>query len=381
MIIPSVHYYNFYLAVVTVLSVVAFIRYSWVESDNQALTKSNNAVPGLEYLVTLFAIIFIAYRNPYSLHFGDTRAYTWFFDRYAFYHGFEYHWDWDANNLLFDNLFAYMAYNYESVSSFYLVIAVIYFGGIWYACKRMFPKDSFAALMVFLGAFTTFAGATNGIKNGAAASLFLIALALNDSRDKMSNFFCYVFIVLCIGFHHAMRVPVAAFVICKFINKSQIYTVFWIACLIMAAFHITFFQDLFVDIGEDIGDDKIVGYLGNESTQTSSSGISGFRYDFVLYSVVPIIVGWIAVYAKKIDSERFKFLLNVYTLTNAVWLLCMYGWFTNRIAALSWMMYPIVLIYPFLKENWGENKYNIFKLVAYGHLAFTLFMNFVYYAS
>ena len=94
---------------------------------------------------------------------------------------------------------------------------------------------------------------------------------------------------------------------------------------------------------------------------------------------MPIIVGWIGVYSRNIESKNYSFLLNLYTLVNAVWLLCVHVYFSNRIAYLSWLMYPIVLIYPFLRENWGDNRYVIFKYVAYGHLLFTLFMNFVYY--
>ena len=105
----------------------------------------------------------------------------------------------------------------------------------------------------------------------------------------------------------------------------------------------------------------------------------GFRIDFILYSFVPILVGWIAVLKKRIESRVYLFILNIYTFINGIWLLCIYATFTNRIAYLSWGLYPILLIYPFLKEDWGDGQYKIFKWVAYGHLGFTLFMNLVYY--
>ena len=70
----------------------------------------------------------------------------------------------------------------------------------------------------------------------------------------------------------------------------------------------------------------------------------------------------------------------MYLMTNAIWMLCMYAEFTNRIAYLSWFQYPVVLIYPFLKEQWGVNQYPLVKKIAYGHLVFTLFMELVFYA-
>ena len=57
----------------------------------------------------------------------------------------------------------------------------------------------------------------------------------------------------------------------------------------------------------------------------------------------------------------------------------MYSDYTNRIAYLSWFMYPIVLIYPFLNEEWEGPKYKIFQWVVYGHLAFNLVMVFIYW--
>jgi hypothetical protein len=60
-------------------------------------------------------------------------------------------------------------------------------------------------------------------------------------------------------------------------------------------------------------------------------------------------------------------------------MLCMYAEFTNRIAYLSWLMLPIVLIYPLLNEDWGSGQYKTFQWVALGHLAFTLFLNYIYY--
>ena len=41
---------------------------------------------------------------------------------------------------------------------------------------------------------------------------------------------------------------------------------------------------------------------------------------------------------------------------------------------------PIVLIYPYLNENWGHTRYKDFSKVMLAHLGFTLFMKFIFYA-
>ena len=94
---------------------------------------------------------------------------------------------------------------------------------------------------------------------------------------------------------------------------------------------------------------------------------------------MPIWVGYYAIYKKKIKSASYNFVLNTYTVLNSVWMLCMYAEYTNRIAYLSWFMYPFVLIYPLICENWGIQKYRTLLKIMMCHLGFTLFMQIIYY--
>ena len=142
----------------------------------------------------------------------------------------------------------------------------------------------------------------------------------------------------------------------------------------LSILHVTFFQDLFAGMTDAQG----AGYLNFEMDEHWASVIR-FRPDFVLYSSVPVIIGFRMVNVHRVRSKMYDFILNMYLLTNSVWMLCMYATFTNRIAYLSWFIYPIVLIYPFLENKWGINQYRILRIVVYGHLVFTLFMQFIYY--
>lgn len=84
---------------------------------------------------------------------------------------------------------------------------------------------------------------------------------------------------------------------------------------------------------------------------------------------------------EKIKSKMYTLLLQLYLATNAVWVLCMYVEYNNRIAYLSWFLYPIVLIYPFVNTNWSKNRMKILSKVVTYHLLFTLFMNLIYYGG
>lgn len=253
---------------------------------------------------------------------------------------------------------------------FYLFIAAIYFSGFYIVCKKFFPNHSFASFLVFLSAFSTFSYGTNGIKAGAAASLFLMALAYRD-RKYLSIFF----VILSLGVHHSMQVLVAAYVLTSIKINPKYYFALWGICLLLSIAHVTFFQTLFASFTDEHG----ARYLMNIDSDWNSGRRSGFRYDFVLYSMMPIMVGWYATHTKGIHDSTYYILLCTYLFANSMWLLCMYASYCNRIAYLSWFLHPLVLIYPFFLPEWGRTRHISFAYVALGSLAFTLFMYFIYY--
>lgn len=109
-------------------------------------------------------------------------------------------------------------------------------------------------------------------------------------------------------------------------------------------------------------------------------GKSGFRIDFVIYSAMPVLMGYYVKYKYKLEDNLYDIMLSMYLTTNGIWMLCMYAEFTNRIAYLSWFMYPILLIYPCfaIKDQQHPLVMNRNKYIIY-HLGFTLFMIFIYY--
>ena len=196
--------------------------------------------------------------------------------------------------------------------------------------------------------------------------------------EKRQWVWSILLLAVSLGFHHAMILPTVAFAACLVVKNPRIYLIFWVLCLFVSLLRINFFQELLARFINEHGAEYLLGSLGAEG-YVKENVMGGFRIDFVLYSIIPMVIGLIALESKKIESKKYVFLLNLYTLTNAVWLLCIYSDFTNRIAYLSWMLYPIVLIYPFLNEEWEGQKYKLFQWAVYGHLAFNLFMELIYW--
>ena len=354
--IPANLYQTLYLFLVLISTLVSY-------RNKRLPYEKENSLGGV--FLCIFMILFIGLR-PVSYEFVDMMNYANWWKNTPVWNGFDYY----AENMIFDNLYYYMSSQSMPIWIFFLIIAAIYFICMYVSCKKMFPNHVYLAFLVCLGAFSTFSYGTNGIKAGAAASLFLVALAYRDKK-----IISIIFVFVSWGFHHSMQLPVIAYVISLFFKKKEWYFGGWVFCLLMALAHVTVFQNIFAGFTDESGND----YLS--TVNSGWGGRTGFRIDFVMYSAMPVIMGYYVKYRYKLNDFIYDNLLNVYLTCNGVWMLCMYASFTNRIAYLSWFMYPIVLIYPCFKINdinhpLVRNRNKIILL----HLGFTLFMSFIYYA-
>lgn len=369
--IGAEYYHPLYLFLATVLTLIAANSYTNRIGTNY-VQKTYRYIDGKALALSIALAVFIGLRPISARYFCDTSNYDFVYNHIE---GLPFHYDPYTENLIWDNLFNWWASERLGISSFFTLIAFIYFGCTFLACIKLFGRDQYIAFLAFLGSFSTFSYATNGIKAGAAAAIFL--LGVSYYRNWIIS---TVLVLLSLGVHHSMIVPVAAFVLAHIFKKPKVYLYFWLICLLIAAAHITTFQSLFASMAADNGDNSGAGYLLSSSVSTWG-GKSGFRYDFIIYSAAPILIGWFALFRKKIKlSSCYAFLLNIYLITNSVWLLCMYVRFNNRIAYLSWLMFPVVLVYPFIKENWGSDRFATLSKVILANLGFTLFMQIVYYS-
>lgn len=351
-------YHPIYLVIVTIATFLVVKSYP---ADPSLYYTRRNSRSGLGLLLSIFLFFFIGQRPINDAFFADMSAYKYL---YNVQEGLPYVFDSSVDNLFFDNWFSWMASQSIGISLIFIIFAAVYFGCIYFATKRIFPDDSLLALLVYLAAFSTFSYGTNGLKAGMATATFLLAIAY---RDKL--WISIPIALFTYTQHHSMILVIVAYFLTLIVKDSKYYFIGWVFCLLMAALHVTAFQTLFAGFTDEQGAQYLL-----------SKRNSGFRIDFILYSIVPIWIGYLMVYKYKIESGMYKFLLNLYLCTNGVWLLCMYANFTNRISYLSWFIYPIVLLYPFLNIEWSDNQPRYLRYVVYGHLAFTLFMTFVYYA-
>lgn len=358
-LIPAESYYSIYLTLVTIFSIFAIFSF------NIDTVKRNDNLGAI--IICIIFILFLGTR-PISAVFADMPLYYGLYNRWS--GPFEF--NWDTTNLLFDNLEVFLASIHFDPTLHYIMFAAIYYGCILVAAKKMFPDHITLAFLCYCAAFSTFSYCVNGYKAGSAAAFFLVALAYRDNL-KIS----IPFVLISWGFHHSMQLPVVAFVATQIYSKPKFYYYIWYACALISILHITWFQSFFAGLTDEQG----AGYLLSSSADQGFTEAykGGFRLDFWLYSAMPVFVGWWAVNKLEIEDKFYNRLLSMYILVNSVWLLCIYASFTNRIAYLSWFMYPFVLLYPLFYEQFGEKRNQYIKYAVSLHLAFTLFMKIVYY--
>lgn len=360
--IPATAYFAIFLVLVTIFSIPVIGNYNKTLSLNYIDNK--NIALGL----ALFLTVFIGLRPVHHV-FADMVGYA---ESYDYYSKFVWSLDFYCENLLFDNITSLFASSGVPKDLYFTLLAALYFLGTYIACRKMFPSNTLVSYLVFLAAFSTFAYATNGMKAGVAGAVFLCGVAYKNTSKWLS----FVLVITSFGFHHSMSLCVLAYVAVFLYKNPKWYFYFWLFCLAMSIAHVSFFQVLFMQYS----DAKGATYLDSDN-MAGWDGKTGFRADFTLYSAMPVLIGYYAIYKKKIQSDSYNMLLCLYLLTNGVWLLCMYAGFTNRIAYLSWFMYPMVLVYPYLQNEsiWKGRRYKALATAISLHLCFTLFMYTIYY--
>ena len=275
--IPASLYQTIYLTLVTIMTLVVYNQYNSRNGLREFSPSRTDAIAGV---LVLFFIVFIGFRPVSHRYFGDMGNYVMFYN--FLYEGTNFIFDWNAENKIFSNLLAWWGSKYLGYTSFFVFIASIYFGTAYLGLRKLFPTHRLTAFLVFLAAFSSFSYGTNGIKAGAAASLFIFALGYRDNLKV-----CIPLVLLSWGFHHSMVMPIVAFVVTLFFKKTKLYFAGWFFCLLMALGHVSAFAHLFADVSGE-GTDYLMG-SGGDGTR------GGFRLDFVVYSAIPVFIGWYAV--------------------------------------------------------------------------------------
>lgn len=269
--------------------------------------------------------------------------------------------------------FDYLTYFFSQLgglTTYWGVLCTLYVLPLYLIFKRIYKTQYFIALLLFVCSFSFWGYGVNGLRNGIATSLVIYGVLSPEKKTVQMLVFILAFLM-----HKSVLLPIAMFFCTVFFNNSRFYQILWVACLIASNIMPDFFQSLFLEFSLFGDDDRLNSYISTSSDEMSDLfSKTGFRWDFLCYSVVPIILGLIYIYKYNYRDEMYIRLFNMYLACNAFWLLVINASYSNRFAYLSWFLYPIVMSYPLLKEDLLVKQQTKIRWMIFLNYAFTYAM-------
>lgn len=368
MIAPQFYHPIFLYTVILMTLICA----SNITNQNYTMIKrgTNNFIPA--FIISTLYALFLGFRPLSSRYFCDTVNYVWYFNLYKT--GFSSYSGNSDGDWAFEKLMDYCA-QIMDVSEFFTIIALGYFLFTLWACKRFCGNNVPVTMLFMMGSISFYTYCTNGIRNGLACSGVLLFLSFLNG-NKINKIIAFLIAIPIIGIHKSVTLPIFMAIVSIYFIKNFNYAYkFWILSIFISLVGGGAVSSLFASMGFD---DR-VSYLTTQVQDVMFSH-TGFRWDFLIYSMMPVILGYYIVIKRGLRDRTYEFLLNTYTLSNAFWVMVIRANFSNRFAYLSWFMYPLVLVYPLLKMDiWGGNQGRELKNIMLAHVGFTWFMQTFYW--
>ena len=356
-------YFNYAVLILLIFTLIQ----CWGGIALQKGTARMNAGWGLAVVIIL--ILYMGLR-PASSVFGDTMVYAAGFNRDAASTE-PFHWYW-RGEWAFGNLTRWLA-KMTDIHGYFLCCATIYVGALWLAMVRMFRSYYYIPFLVIICMFTFWAYGTNGIRNGMGASLFILAMTYVENLPV-----AVVLSLLATGCHQSVWMMVGAAVLAYFVKNCYYYLAGWLLCVIISYFLGDTIQAYIAGMGMFEDNTRFTDYLNVSNIDTEVIQMEiGFRWDFLAYSAVPVVLGWYFIFKRDFLDEYYHWIYNVYIVTNAIWVLVIRASYSNRLAQISWFIMPLVLIYPFMKKRFWENHEQMLGYAMVLFYAFTFYYNIV----
>ncbi|MBV7440789.1 EpsG family protein [Weeksellaceae bacterium TAE3-ERU29] len=344
---PLFHYIC--LLVVTIIFIHTHITNL---TDQKAIFKRNI----FGFIFVIFVLLYMGLRPIHGV-FIDMTTYNEIFEMFKLGR-----FDIGKQDIAFDYLMKYSS-AIMSAHSFFFVCASLYIIPLYLVSKKWFKEYWFYSFLLLVVSFSFWSYGTNGIRNGIASSLFLLGV----SRER--KIWQIVLIILAISFHKSILLPTIGFILANIYNKPKYFIFFWFFSILLSLAGGSFWENFFSNIGLD---DNRLSYLTTASDKSFSR--KGFRWDFLLYSSVPTLIGWYFIVKKGFVDRKYFLIYNTYLFSNALWILVIRANFSNRFAYLSWFMMALIIIYPLLKKFLIPKQHQLIGTITILYFGFTFIL-------
>ena len=371
------HYYNIiYYFSFLILTWFTFLYHVGSNGQKLLLSEGVSISQTFSFVCTVFFIFYLGLR-PVTGEFVDMPMYG------HYYNGVDIDTPYAPINLraewFWRNIAVFCKHMGANINEYFLLIEFVYLGGMYVCCLILMRKNLWMSMLFFFTAFSTYSYGTNGIRNGMACSIELVAMSLLVEKSQIKKSISYILMFLALGIHRSTMLPSAAAIATVYVVKDTKWAFrFWLISIALSLSIGPFVEQVFVALGFD---DRMTSYSQGQYREEAARHVSsmGFRWDFLLYSSGPVAMIWYVTRYRRFTDIGFTMFANTYLLCNAFWIIVIRAVFSNRFAYLSWFLYPVVIAYPLLRMNLWKDQDRKTAIILFLYSAFLFYMYFIYY--
>lgn len=365
-------FHNIWLWSTMLFCIVQYLK--WSNTTNNSILYVKRKANGILIYIVVFSLL-IGFRMNFTGHWADSYIYARLYQEAVTSGSQVFQEDW-----LYDRLQHFFAIIGFPVDIWFTFCCLVYLSCMYIAVRRLKLCNEWIAMLFCLSAFSFFTCTYNGVRNGMACSIVLLAISYLLDRTKRGFIISLIISVIAIGIHKSTVLPVFSMYCAFFLKKDFKWALVWWGLSIVLSLTIGgSIANFFAGLGFD---NRLAGYIGINVAESEFADMfshTGFRWDFVLYSVMPIYLAYIVIMKRGIYDKLYIILINTYILSNSFWIMVINSLNSNRFAYLSWFMYPVVIAYPLLKfDIWPDQNKKVVQILML-HVGFTFFMDVVYY--
>lgn len=317
-------------------------------TSGQTLLDSPKSQGLLAILLGLYISFWFGDRSPQG--YGDTINYYMGYQNYdadswvgfTFQRGSE--WVWNGMEGFFKS-------NGFSFTTFMTCVALGYVMSAVFAAIKFCPTSPYLCTLFVLTSLNFYGFGVNGLRNGLACHMVMLAISfLLDDKRIIAGALAF----LAFGVHRSCLLPVAAVIGAVTVIKNPRWAfAFWLSSIPVSLVAGGAITNFFSGLGFD---DRMSTYTSGMYADENEFSSTGFRWDFLIYSALPIAFYWYVNIAKGLRDGWYNVIAITYMLSNAFWVMVIRAEFSNRFAYLSWFLYPIVICYPLTNMKIWDNQ-------------------------
>lgn len=256
-------------------------------------------------------------------------------------------------------------------SGFFMVVAFGYVMTATWAMKKFVPTRPYLGFLFLVSSLMYYTFSVNGLRNGLACHMILLAMAF-FMEDKWIKAGIIAFLAM--GIHRTTMLPIAsALAAWKVIKEPRYAIYFWLLSIVLSLYAGGWFMSFFASLGFD---DRMSLYTsGDLADHQYMFSSTGFRWDFLAYSAVPVFLTYLVNIMREKRDGWFNIIATTYILCNAFWVLVIRAEYSNRFAYLSWFLYPVVIVYPLCNMKAWVNQDRMAGLILLCYFCFTYVMD------